>query len=74
YRGAQGFKRCWIDKDGRRHFDTLFRQTYSYIYKVNRFIKRVIDGSYKSRVREKISKDGVESPTNTATISPKMVD
>lgn len=69
YKGAKGFKRCWIDRDGRRHFDTLFRQTYKYIYKVNRFIKKVIDGSYKERVQEKICKNTPQSPSKTDTLS-----
>ena len=59
YNGARGFKRCWIDRNGRRHFDTLFRETYTYIYKVNQFIKRVINKSYKKKVQEKICKDSL---------------
>ncbi|MBA3751790.1 alpha/beta hydrolase [Candidatus Dependentiae bacterium] len=74
YKGAQGFKRCWIDPDGRRHFDTLFRQTYKYIYKVDRFIKKVINSSYKQLVQEKISKDRPQSHINTAYIAQKVVD
>ena len=26
YNGAKGCKRCWIDPDGRKHYDTIFRQ------------------------------------------------
>ncbi len=74
YKGARGFKRCWIDPDGRRHFDTLFRQTYKYIYKVDRFIKKVINSSYKHLVQEKISKDRPQSHINAAYITQKVVD
>lgn len=74
YRGAQGFKRCWIDPDGRRHFDTLFRQTHTYIYKVNSFIKKVIDGSYKTLPQEKISRKSAQPSSITDSFVSKMVD
>ncbi len=57
YNGAKGFKRCWIDADGRRHFDTIFRHMHRYFYKVDRFIKEFLDGSYKNKVQHKIEKD-----------------
>ena len=57
YNGAKGFKRCWIDPDGRRHYDTIFRQMYRYFYKVDAFIKKVLDGSYKHKPQAKVKKD-----------------
>lgn len=57
YNGAKGFKRCWIDPDGRRHYDTIFRQTLRYFYKVAIFIEKVLDGSYKNKVQAKVKKD-----------------
>lgn len=57
YKGAQGFKRCWIDREGERHFDTIFKQMYKYFYKVNRFIEKVLDKSYLKKKKEKITKD-----------------
>ncbi len=57
YEGAKGFKRCWIDPEGRRHFDTIFRQMHRYCYKVHRFIEKVLDESYRKKVREKIRRD-----------------
>lgn len=57
YEGAKGYKRFWIDPDGRKHFDTIFRQMHRYFYKVDRFIKSVLDQSYKKKVPAKIRKD-----------------
>ncbi len=57
YEGAKGFKRCWIDPDGRKHFDTIFRQMHRYFYKVDRFIKVILDGSYINKPRAKVKKD-----------------
>lgn len=57
YNGAKGYKRCWIDTQGRRHYDTIFRQMHTYFYKVDRFIQRMLDGSYRTKVQEKIKKD-----------------
>lgn len=57
YAGAQGYKRCWIDPDGRRHFDTIFRQMHKYFYRVDKFIKQIIDGSYKNKPQAKVKKD-----------------
>lgn len=60
YDGAKGFKRCWIDSDGRKHFDTIFRRMHLYFYHVDRFIKKILDGSYKKKVQAKIRKDKPE--------------
>ena len=57
YRGAKGFKRCWIDCEGVRHFDTIFKQMHKYFYKVDRFIIKVLDGSYKKKKKEKLHRD-----------------
>ncbi len=57
YQGAKGYKRCWIDPDGRRHFDTIFRQMNKYFYRVDKFIKSILDGSYKDKPQEKVKKD-----------------
>ncbi len=57
YSGAKGFKRCWIDPDGWRHFHTIFRQMHKYFYRVDKFIKSILDGSYKNKPQEKIKKD-----------------
>ena len=57
YNGAKGYKRCWIDPDGRRHYDTIFRKMNRYFYKVDKFVRNFLDGSYKDRPREKIKRD-----------------
>lgn len=57
YEGARGFKRCWIDPSGRRHFDTIFRQMHRYSYKTHRFIEKTIDGSYRKKCKEKVTRD-----------------
>lgn len=57
YNGAQGYKRCWIDTQGRRHYDTIFRQMHTYFYRVDRFIKKILDGTYRDKVQEKITRD-----------------
>lgn len=57
YRGAKGFKRCWIDREGERHYDTVFKQMHKYFYKFDHFIKKVLDGSYKKKKQGKIKKD-----------------
>ncbi len=70
YEGAKGFKRCWIDTDGRKHYDTIFRQMHQYFYKVDHFIKIILDGSYKKKVPAKIRKDKPEcilTPGTTTT-------
>ncbi len=66
YNGAQGFKRCWIDVEGKRHYDTIFRQMHRYFYKVDRFIKKVLDGSYQKKVQAKVRKDGLKDPFTDA--------
>ena len=57
YKGARGYKRCWIDYEGERHFDTIFKQMHKYFYKVDRFIKKILDGSYRKKKKEKITQD-----------------
>ncbi len=57
YRGAKGFKRCWIDRDGEKHMDTIFKQMHKYFYKVNRFLSKVLDGAYLKKKKEKITRD-----------------
>ncbi len=57
YRGAKGFKRCWIDREGTRHYDTIFKQVHKYIYKVDRFLTKVLDGSYVKKKKEKVTRD-----------------
>ena len=57
YKGVKGFKRCWIDCEGERHYDTIFKQMHRYFYKVERFNKMVLDGSYKKKKKEKVKKD-----------------
>ncbi len=64
YKGAKGYKRCWIDTQGRRHYDTIFRQMHTYFYKLDRFINRILDGSYKTKIQEKVKRD---KPTLSAT-------
>ncbi len=57
YQGARGYKRCWIDTQGRRHYDTIFRQMHTYFYRVDRFIQRMLDGSYRTKAQEKVKRD-----------------
>ena len=57
YHGAKGYKRCWIDTEGKRHFDTIFRQMHKYFYKVDKFLSCIIDGTYKKKHQQKIKKD-----------------
>ena len=71
YRGAQGFKRCWIDREGERHFDTIFKQMHRYFYKVDRFIQKVLDGSYLKKKKEKITKDLPACYLSAVKESPK---
>ncbi len=68
YRGAKGYKRCWIDPEGRRHYDTIFKQMHRYFDKVDRFIKKILDGSYLKRPKERIKKD---LPLCMLTAAPK---
>jgi pimeloyl-ACP methyl ester carboxylesterase len=57
YNGAKGYKRCWIDPDGRRHYDTIFRQMHKYFYRVDKFVKSILDRSYLKKPKEKVKKD-----------------
>ncbi len=43
YDNAKGFKRLWVT-DGRHHFDSFFYNPEAYLYKVNRFIAKVLNG------------------------------
>lgn len=56
YVNASGYKRLWVTQ-GRRHFDSFFYNPERYRYKVNKFLKTVLDGSYKSKVGHKESFD-----------------
>jgi fermentation-respiration switch protein FrsA (DUF1100 family) len=56
YDAAKGYKRLWIT-NGRIHFDSYFNNPEKYIYKVRRFIQKVIDGTYKYRPQSHISED-----------------
>lgn len=50
------FKRLWIT-EGRRHYDSFFFNPEKYIYMVNKFILSILDGSYKNKINQKITKD-----------------
>jgi len=72
YEGAKGFKRCWIDTDGRKHYDTIFRQMHRYFQEVDRFVNIFLDGSYKGLIQAEVSKDKTQSvllPGKSTTLS-----
>lgn len=56
YDKAAGFKRLWIT-NGRHHFDSYFYNPEAYNYKVNKFIKEILNQSYKTKNTEKIIDD-----------------
>ena len=56
YDVAGGYKRLWIT-NGRNHFDSYFYNPEKYIYKVRRFIQKVLDGTIKYRYQAYISED-----------------
>jgi len=56
YNVGKGYKRLWIT-NGRGHFDSYFFNPEKYIYKVRRFIQKVLDGTYKSRYPAYVSED-----------------
>lgn len=60
YSGAGGYKRLWLTA-GRRHFDSFFYNPEKYAYKVNQFLKEVLDGSIKEKTQAKILEDNVMS-------------
>ena len=53
FEGARGYKRMWIT-DGRRHFDSFFYNPEKYVYKVNRFIDDVLNGSAAYKAQSKV--------------------
>lgn len=53
YNNAAGFKRLWIT-EGRRHFDPIFYKTHEYIYRVNQFFKRCLQGTLNTHKPHKI--------------------
>lgn len=56
YKVTPGYKRFWITK-GRHHFDSYPFNPEAYHYKINKFIKEVLDQSYLRKKQEKISDD-----------------
>ncbi len=59
YNAAQGYKRLWVT-NGRGHFDSYFYNPEKYIYKVQRFIQKALDGTIKERPLAHVSKDAEE--------------
>ena len=37
--------------------DTIFKQMHKYFYKVDRFLRKVLDGAYLKKKKEKITRD-----------------
>lgn len=62
YNAAKGHKRFWTT-NGRGHFDSYFYNPEKYIYKVRRFIQKVLEGTIAQRLKEHISKDADEGVT-----------
>jgi len=56
--GAQGFKRLWLT-EGRRHFDSFFYNPEKYVYKITRFIEKVLAGELEHKERAKIMQDAL---------------
>lgn len=56
--GAQGHKRLWLT-EGRRHFDSFFYNPEKYVYKITRFIEKVLSGELKHKERAKIMQDAL---------------
>ena len=59
YNEAQGFKRLVVTQ-GRRHFDSLFYNTISYVERIHKHIRLVLDGSYTKKPCQKITIEGEE--------------
>ncbi len=55
YEGAQGFKRLWVC-DARRHYDPIFYRMNEYTYRINKFIKSVLNDELGSKKQGKIIK------------------
>ena len=53
---ACGYRKLWIT-NGRKHFDSYFYNPEKYSYKVNKFIKKFLDGKYDNLVKEKVIVD-----------------
>ena len=60
YDSLNEYKRLWIT-NGRRHFDSYFNNPEKYRYKVNQFIAKVLDGSYRNGPLEKILEDAPQA-------------
>ncbi len=58
FKNAQGYKRLWIT-NGRRHFDSVFYNPEKYIYKVNSFIKSILNETLYDKVQAKVYSDEV---------------
>ena len=56
FNSAQGFKRLWITL-GRRHFDSFFYNPEKYVYKINRFIHKVLHEDIQQKTQQKIAQD-----------------
>ncbi len=52
YDSASGYTRLWITK-GRHHFDSIFFNPDKYAYKVNNFIKQVLNGDLAKKKQQK---------------------
>jgi len=58
FNGASGYKRLWLTL-GRRHFDSFFYNPEKYVYKINRFIQKVLDLSLADKAQQKIKEDAL---------------
>ena len=56
YNNAQGYKRLWITH-GRRHFDSIFYNPEKYAYKVNKFMRQVLNNEIVGKKKAKIYSD-----------------
>jgi len=65
YENAKGFKRLWVT-DGRRHFDSYFYNPEAYVYKVNRFITKVLNGTIADKQAMKVT--GLEYKTSGGSV------
>jgi pimeloyl-ACP methyl ester carboxylesterase len=58
FNNVPGYKRLWIT-NGRRHFDSIFYNPEKYNYKVNAFIKSVLNETLYKKVNAKVYSDEV---------------
>jgi pimeloyl-ACP methyl ester carboxylesterase len=64
YEGAAGFKRLWIT-EGRRHFDSFFKQPEKYMHKIRHFIDSVLENKLSTKEQAKIIIDNeCENPSS----------